>query len=225
MKNLIIVGAGRHANEVFSYLQDLNNQRPQWRIEGFVDEKKVKIGIEKGKLFIGFEALKKFLKNNSKHKKFYYITAVGDNLARKKFVDNIEHLDCKNIIPTVIKHPSSITGDNVVIGAGTLLAPGAIVTTNVTIGCHCILNVNISISHDCCIGDFVNVNPGAVICGDVKIGSGCFIGAGATIIDKISIGSWTVIGAGAVVTRDLPSGVTAVGVPARIIKKHNFLTR
>jgi len=35
----------------------------------------------------------------------------------------------------------------------------------------------------------------------------------------VRIGDDTVVGAGAVVTRDLPSGVVAVGSPARILRE------
>ncbi len=35
----------------------------------------------------------------------------------------------------------------------------------------------------------------------------------------VSIGENTVVGAGAVVTRDLPAGVVAAGVPARMIRE------
>jgi hypothetical protein len=33
-----------------------------------------------------------------------------------------------------------------------------------------------------------------------------------------TIGDWAVIGAGSVVTRDLPAGVAAAGVPARVVR-------
>jgi acetyltransferase EpsM len=101
-----------------------------------------------------------------------------------------------------------------------LLAPNTIATTRARIGAHCILNVKASVSHDCVIDDYCNINPNATVCGDVRLGEGCYVGAGAVIIEKRTIGAWTVIGAGSVVTRDLPDGVTAVGVPARIIKWH-----
>lgn len=49
------------------------------------------------------------------------------------------------------------------------------------------------------------------------IGRNCYIGAGAIIIGGIIIGDDVKIGAGAVVLSDIPSGKTAVGVPARVI--------
>ena len=42
------------------------------------------------------------------------------------------------------------------------------------------------------------------------------IGAGAKIIGSITIGDNCRIGAGAVVTRDVPPGSLAYGVPARV---------
>jgi serine O-acetyltransferase len=50
-----------------------------------------------------------------------------------------------------------------------------------------------------------------------KIGDNVFIGAGARILGGITIGDNVQIGANAVVLKDVPSGATAVGVPARIL--------
>ena len=54
--------------------------------------------------------------------------------------------------------------------------------------------------------------------GKVKIGDRCFIGIGAIILPGITIGDNTVIGAGSVVTRDIPAGVLAAGVPCRPVR-------
>lgn len=48
-----------------------------------------------------------------------------------------------------------------------------------------------------------------------RLGDGCWVGANATILAGCDIGSGSVVGAGSVVTRAVPPGVTAFGVPAR----------
>ena len=46
------------------------------------------------------------------------------------------------------------------------------------------------------------------------------LGIGCVVIPSITIGESSVVGAGAVVVKDVPAKVTAVGVPAKIIKNH-----
>lgn len=53
----------------------------------------------------------------------------------------------------------------------------------------------------------------------VKIGKNCWIGAGAVIVPGVTIGDNTVIGAGSIVTKDIPSGVVAVGNPCRVLRE------
>lgn len=53
----------------------------------------------------------------------------------------------------------------------------------------------------------------------IHIGRNCWIGAGALILPGVSIGHDTVIGAGSVVTKDIPSGVVAVGNPCRVLRE------
>ena len=53
------------------------------------------------------------------------------------------------------------------------------------------------------------------------IKSNVVIGSGAKILGNITVGSNSKIGANSVVVTDVPENSTAVGVPARIIKKDN----
>jgi acetyltransferase-like isoleucine patch superfamily enzyme len=52
----------------------------------------------------------------------------------------------------------------------------------------------------------------------VVLKRGCYLGAGALVLPGVTIGEDAVVAAGAVVTRDVPAGTVAGGVPARVIK-------
>ena len=209
---LIIIGAGGHGAEVAAYAHDLGVT-----LGGAIDDVKPKGPWHVSRVLGGMGEIAAYCGD---HESVEYITAFGSNGLRRQVVERIAAMGIPNLTPaSALRHPSAWTGASVEVGAGTLLAPNTIVTTRVTIGEHCILNVKASVSHDCVVGSYSNINPGATVCGDVHIGEGCYIGAGATVIEKKRIGAWTVVGAGSVVTKDLPDGVTAVGVPARIIKR------
>ena len=53
----------------------------------------------------------------------------------------------------------------------------------------------------------------------VHIGKNCWLGAGVIVMPGVTIGDNTVIGAGSIVTRDIPSGVVAVGNPCQILRE------
>ena len=53
----------------------------------------------------------------------------------------------------------------------------------------------------------------------VRIGRNCWLGAGVIVMPGVTIGDNTVIGAGSIVTKDIPSGVVAVGNPCRVLRE------
>ena len=53
----------------------------------------------------------------------------------------------------------------------------------------------------------------------VRIGRNCWLGAGVVVMPGVTIGDNTVIGAGSIVTKDIPSGVVAVGNPCRVLRE------
>jgi sugar O-acyltransferase (sialic acid O-acetyltransferase NeuD family) len=217
--DVLVVGAGGHGREILAYVRDLAGAGARIRVLGFVDQGKPRGWLGDAEILGGFSELKALLERRA-GAPLRYITAIGDNRARRECVEKAERLEARNFAPWTLSHPRAIVGGDVSIGEGTCLAPGSVLTTNVRVGKHCIVNVNASISHDSVVGDFANINPGAVVAGNVRIGEGCYIGAGATVIDKVSIGEWTTVGAGAVVVDDIPAHATAVGVPARVTKRH-----
>lgn len=207
---LIIIGGGGHGAEVAAYALDLG-----LNLLGVLDDGKPVGPWHCTQVLGGISALPELARELGA---VGYITAFGNNALRQKIVQQVESLGLPGLKAMSLSHASSWMGTDVEIGEGTLLAPGSLITTRACIGKHNILNVKASVAHDSVVGNFCNINPGATLCGGVVLGDGCSIGAGATVIEKCRIGAGTVVGAGAVVTKDLPAGVTAVGVPARIIK-------
>jgi sugar O-acyltransferase (sialic acid O-acetyltransferase NeuD family) len=115
-------------------------------------------------------------------------------------------------------HPSAVISSGAYLADGVHVMAGAIIQTLVSIGVNTIINTRASIDHECIIGDHVHIAPGATISGGVEIGDSVLIGAGATIIQGIHVGASSIVGAGAVVKKDVPDGVTVVGVPAKVVK-------
>ena len=90
---------------------------------------------------------------------------------------------------------------------------------------------SIRIGQDCMIGPFcyitdhdhvTNGKDGPSCLGLIEretvIGDCVWLGAHVTVLKGVHIGDGAVVGAGSVVTKDLPAGVTAVGVPAKIVR-------
>ena len=112
---------------------------------------------------------------------------------------------------------------------------------NMHVGKNFYSNFNLTVVDDAdiYIGDSVMIAPNVVIatgahpiCPElrekayrfnlpVNIGNRVWIGTGAIILPGITIGDDSVIGAGSVVTKDIPSGVIAVGIPCRILREIN----
>jgi bifunctional UDP-N-acetylglucosamine pyrophosphorylase/glucosamine-1-phosphate N-acetyltransferase len=52
-----------------------------------------------------------------------------------------------------------------------------------------------------------------------SIGDGAFVGVDTMLVAPVKLGSGSRTGAGSVVTKDVPDGATAVGVPARVVRR------
>jgi acetyltransferase-like isoleucine patch superfamily enzyme len=61
--------------------------------------------------------------------------------------------------------------------------------------------------------------------GGIVVDDGAWLGFGVIVLDGVRIGKGAVVGAGSVVTRDVPDGAIACGVPARVLMMRSDLSQ
>jgi acetyltransferase-like isoleucine patch superfamily enzyme len=148
-------------------------------------------------------------------------------------VDDLVVLDAKGTTNQGIR-----IGEGVFLGRGTILSckDGDIVLGDHTnVGFHCEVFSGSSVTvgrhglfaaytylvgggHDLAGTETPVVEQARTSLG-IALGDDVWLGAGAKVMDGVRIGSHVAVGAGAVVTRDLPDGVVAVGIPARVVRE------
>jgi len=106
-----------------------------------------------------------------------------------------------------------IIKNDVVIGDNTIINQGTLNTTIIGEGTR--IAPNCCIAHGVNIGAFCYIFKGVIIEGSCKVGNNCWIASGAILRDGIKIGNNVTVGMGSVVTKDIPTGETWFGVPAK----------
>jgi len=214
---LVILGAGGFGREVHDVVEAMNDAAAisndqTFDFLGFIDNQLADAGLleERGAPLLGGDDVLDTLPAGT-----HYVIAIGDGRVRRALDEKATAIGLK---AATLVHPAATVGKHlVVLGPGTIICSHVSITTNVRLGRHVHLNLNVTVGHEAVLGDYVTVNPGANISGNVILEDEVMIGTGAALIPGVTVGAGSVIGAGACVVRSIPSGVTAVGMPAKPI--------
>lgn len=117
------------------------------------------------------------------------------------------------LLPALLHRLAMMIGQ-VSIGDPVLVAPGIYLPHG-----QVVIDGLVEIGAFTTIRPWVTVGLAEGVLRGPTIGRGVRIGTGAKVIGPITIGNGASIGANAVVLADVPSGRTAVGVPARIVER------
>lgn len=209
-KKIAIVGAGGFGRETLQIVRDLNAESEVWEFCGF--------------LIVGDFAAPEQVQGYPVHRDVHWlagepdvqlVVSIGNPVARRGVVKKLGAYG--NRFATLI-HPRAWFGAEVTFGSGCVVCAGATITTTVRLGAHVHVNPNCTIGHDAVVDDFATLYPSVSLSGHVHLGEGVECGVGARLIPKVAVGQWSILGAGTIVTKSVPANVTAVGVPARIVK-------
>lgn len=203
---VVIVGAGGHAKVIIDLLQ----ARGGVQLAGCVSRES---GEVLGLPWLGDDdALPQILASGLRQA----FVAIGDNRLRAELIRRLAGLGF-SLVNAI--SPQAIVSSRTMLGTGVAIMPGAIVNVDSIVEDGAIINTAAHLDHDCRIGACAHIGPGSKLAGNVTIGEGAFLGVGTCVIPRRSVGAWSMVGAGAVVVRDIPSHVTAVGVPARVLER------
>ena len=204
---VLIIGAGGHGKVVADVLR-ANGVEPA----GFVDADESLWG----RSVLGVPVLGGMMRLEKIARQAGATTAtlgIGDNRVRLEHAAEVVRAGLA-LAPAV--HPSAVVSPSATLGSGVVVCAGAVVCVEAVVGDFAVVNTNATVDHECRVGEAAHVCPAAALAGRVSVGRGAFVGIGASVIQCRSVGEWATVGAGAVVTRDVPAGATAVGVPARL---------
>lgn len=213
MSRLLILGAGGHAKVV----AETAIATGQYSEVSFLDDRFS--GPDALSSVLGFTVLGPLaLALEPAHCEQFASAAValGNATARLNWIGQ---LAAAGYALPVLIHPTACVSPSALLASGSVVFSQAAVQALASIGVGSILNTGCSVDHDVQLADGVHICPGAFLAGEVQVGARTWIGIGACVIQQVRIGSDVTVGAGAAVVRDLPDGVTAVGVPARVLPR------
>lgn len=208
MEQLIIIGVGGFAREVYWHAQKSVGFGRDWQIKGFLDGD-IKLPAAEYELLPA--ALLGDVDSYNIGADDVFTCAVGTPKARRHLVEKISARGGKfiNVISAL-----AYVMPTVKLGRGVIIAPQTIIGDNARLGDFVATNVFTSIGHDATVGDFSCVMPHVAISGRCQIGAEVLIGSGAVILPKAKIGAGATVGAGSVVLKKIRAGATAFGNPA-----------
>lgn len=209
MSNVVIFGAGGHGKVVLDILLESGHT-----VEGFLDGDSEKCGKE----VCGYKVLGDLDYLRGKPD-FGLCLGIGNNIIRGQVFAKASKMGVK-VVQAI--HPKATVSRSAKIGDGVVIMAHAVINPCATVETGVVINTGATVDHDCILKRFCHIWPGAHLAGTVTVGEFSYIGTGSAVIQNINIGNHVIIGAGAAVVTDIPNNVTAVGVPAKVIKQNRL---
>jgi len=208
MKNLILIGAGDWALEIWSWVKEVKGYGTEFVFKGFLDKNP--------------NALHKF--NFCEYKVLgsvedyvpiqndVFVCTIGNPIVKEKVTITISEKGGEFIN---LVHKSVLLFNNITFGEGIVVSPNCVISNNCVLGNHVALNLCCTLGHDVIVGDYCQINSQCDLTGYVSLGQRVFLGSRVSLIPKVFVGNDVVLGAGSVVFRNIKKTGTYIGNPAK----------
>tara|TARA_B100000989_G_C19524966_1_gene466259 strand:- start:2142 stop:2792 length:651 start_codon:yes stop_codon:yes gene_type:complete len=211
-KNIIIIGAGNTASEIYPILQSLSKTK-KFNIQAILDDNKKyhKKKFQGVPIHIGIE-------NAVKYKNSLFVFGIGsyqNKNKRKKIFDKMS-VDLDRF-PNIIDTSTKIE-DNVRLGYGNIIYPYSVICSGTKIKNFCIFTHHNILAHDVIINSFSTFGSKTSILNNTRIGKEVFVGANVLIGENISVDDFSTVVMGSVVLTNIKKRQVVFGNPAKVIK-------
>lgn len=208
MEDIIVVGAGGHAQIVIDIIEKQNKYNIIALVAGASELKDSLFGYP---IKVGDDKLE-FFYNQGITKIAIGVGGFRDNSVRKRIYEKVKEIGFK--LPPLI-HPSAVIGKSVQIGDGSVIFAGVVLNPLVNIGENSIVATSSSVDHETLIGNHVLISAGVTIGAFANIGDNSLIALGAKVISGIQISNNVLVAAGSVVVKNIEANKTVYGIPAK----------
>lgn len=208
MYNIIIVGAGGFAREMYYWINDTFSN-DNYKIKGFLSYNQNDLE--------GFNVKADIVGNDDNYKieeNDRFIIAIGDIDIKKRAVNRLKKRSAKFIS---LIHPTAIIIPTAKIGEGVIICPFVTVCDHAQLGDFVTMNIYSTCGHDGKVGKYCILSPYAILNGFVVLEDEVFLGTHSTIIPYKKVGYKSKISANSVVMRDVPPNKMVFGVPGKAI--------
>lgn len=224
-QQIVIVGAGGFAREVFQAVRLYNERKaeeePTYDCIGFLSDRPNDLDN-----FSGYPPIIGPIHGYTPDSRLRYILGIGQ--PKYRFLIAGLFKSSWDLFPPFIHRCSTELGGrenlyahlisrNVQVGRGAYISSTSI-SCDIQIGSFVLINNVYSMGHDVRIGEFCEVGPLCALGGQTVLEEGVHLATGVITAPGVHIGAWSKVAAGSTVMKSVPPGSFVVGVPGKVHK-------
>lgn len=209
MKKLYIIGARGFGREIYNLYKECKPTLGDVECVGFLDDKKDALDG-----FTGYPPIISSVEAYQPQENDVFICALGDPRWVKHYTEIIQQKGGKFLS---LISPNARISSGTIIGEGCHIPGWTTISCDITIGNHVSVDVFCDFGHDVVIGDYSHIGAYTFLGGGVTIGECVTVHPRVNVLPHKKIGDNAILGAASVVLRNVKTGTTVFGIPAKTI--------